>query len=53
LRWARAKDIDDVRDVIAVQGDSALDWDYIQGWTDVHGTREKLDAVRASIPPID
>lgn len=57
LRWAgiakRGKDRDDVRDVIAVQGDDALDWDYIHRWTAEHGTRELLDEIRASIPPID
>jgi len=57
LRWAaigkRGKDADDVRDVIAVQGDEELDWDYIHKWTARHGTRELLDEIRASIPPID
>ncbi len=53
LRWARGKDIEDVRDVIAVQGDAALDWEYIHRWTEIHGTRARLDAIRASIPPID
>ena len=57
LRWAkiakRGKDSDDVRDVIAVQGDEALDWDYIHHWCGQHGTRELLDEIRASIPPID
>ncbi len=52
LRWARSKDLDDIRDVIAVQG-PALDWNYIHRWTAVHGTRAKLDEIRASIPPID
>jgi predicted nucleotidyltransferase len=52
LRWARAKDLEDIRDVIAVQGD-ALDWDYIHHWTDIHGTREKLNEIRASVPKID
>ena len=55
LRWYKAlnrsKDKDDVRGVIAVQGDS-LDWDYIRRWCDMHGTRELLEAVWASIPPI-
>lgn len=51
LRWARSKDKDDVRDVIAVQGD-AIDWDYVHSWTDPHGTRGLLDEIRASIPPI-
>jgi hypothetical protein len=57
LRWAvrakRGKDFDDVRDVIAVQGDAALDWDYIHHWCAIHGTRALLDEIRASIPPID
>jgi hypothetical protein len=53
LRWARRKDLDDVRDVIAVQGDAALDWEYIHKWTAIHGTRAKLDEIRASIPPLD
>ena len=56
LRWSvalnRNKDRDDARDVMAVQGD-ALDWPYIYGWCDRHGTRALLDEVRASIPPID
>ncbi|MCK4341052.1 MAG: hypothetical protein KAY37_04935 [Phycisphaerae bacterium] len=53
LRWAkhgqRSKDTDDVRNVIAVQGDN-LDWDYIHRWCDEHGTRELLDEIRRSIP---
>ena len=57
LRWAkiakREKDTSDVRDVIAVQGDEVLDWNYIHHWCGLHGTRELLDAIRASIPPID
>ena len=57
LRWAqiakRDKDRDDVRNIIAVQGDDALDWDYIHRWSETHGTRALLDEIRASIPPID
>ncbi|MCB1232705.1 MAG: hypothetical protein KDN19_20845 [Verrucomicrobiae bacterium] len=57
LRWfgiaKRGKDADDVRDVIAVQGDEVLDWDYIHHWTAIHGTRELLEEIRASIPPLD
>ena len=50
LRWPRSKDFDDARDVIAMQGD-ALDWKYIHHWADLHGSRTKLDRIRASIPP--
>lgn len=49
LRWARSKDLDDVRDVIAMQGDQTLDWAYIHRWTAVHGSQAKLDRVRASL----
>lgn len=52
LRWAiqpgREKDVDDVRSVIAVQGDS-LDWIYIQQWCSQHGTSTLLESIRRSI----
>ena len=51
LRWQRGKDRDDVRDMIAVQAD-AIDWEYVHRWSDLHGTRELLDEIRSSIPPI-
>ena len=51
LRWARSKDRDDIRNVVAVQGD-AIDWEYVHGWTDQHGTTALLDEIRRSIPPI-
>jgi predicted nucleotidyltransferase len=51
IRWARSKDKDDVRDVIAVQGDR-IDWDYVYSWADRHGTRGLLDEIRGSIPPV-
>jgi hypothetical protein len=57
LRWAliakRGKDSDDVRNVIAVQGEEVLDWEYIHSWCDQHGTRALLNEIRASIPPLD
>jgi hypothetical protein len=52
LRWLRSKDVDDVRDVIAVKG-AKLDWNYIHHWAAIHGTRAKLDEIRAGIPKID
>jgi hypothetical protein len=48
LRLNRRKDIDDVRDVIAVQ-QSNLDWPYIESWCDKHGTRALLDQIRTSV----
>ena len=53
LRWARVKDLEDVKDVLSVQESGALNWDYIHHWTSIHGTRAKLDALRAEIPKID
>ncbi len=55
LRWSkqgrRHKDIDDARNVIAVQGNK-LDWPYIERWCDAHGTRERLDELRRTTPVI-
>lgn len=55
LRWSRhaqrTKDTDDVRNIIAVQGD-ALEWEHIHGWCDEHGTRQLLEEIRRSIPEI-
>jgi hypothetical protein len=52
LRWSHAgrrrKDIDDARDVIAVQG-NWIDWDYVNSWSDRHETRELLDEVCRSL----
>ena len=51
LRWARPKDREDLRNVIAVQGER-IDWDYVHRWTDQHGTTALLEEIRRSIPPI-
>ncbi|MCR4411540.1 MAG: hypothetical protein NUV77_03835 [Thermoguttaceae bacterium] len=55
VRWLmatrRSKDREDARSVIAVCGES-IDWDYVYSWCDRHGTRELLDEIRRSIPPI-
>mgnify|MGYP000849895415 CR=1 FL=1 len=55
LRWSQAgrrtKDVEDVRNVIAVQWGS-LDWSYIYSWCEKHGTREILDGIRASLSPL-
>lgn len=50
LRWARSKDLDDVRNILAVQG-AAIDYAHIEHWCAQHGTLERLTEVRASIPP--
>ena len=51
LRWARAKDREDVRAVIGVQ-QSNLDWPYIENWCERHGTRALLEEVRRTVPKI-
>lgn len=53
LRWLKAlnrtKDYEDVRSVLAVQGDR-LDWDYINRWCSTHGTGDLLEKARRSLP---
>lgn len=51
LRWFRPKDQDDLLNIIAIQAES-LDWPYIDTWAERHGTRERLEQIRASIPPL-
>lgn len=53
LRWGRNKDLDDARDVLAVQGPETLDMGYVRKWCGEHGTSERLDAALAGIPPLD
>lgn len=52
LRWSkggnRRKDIDDVANVLAVQGDR-LDLAYIRSWTDQHHTRELFEQLLAEL----
>ena len=55
LRWSqggrRGKDVDDVRNVIAVQRDR-IAWDYVYRWCEEHGTRDLVEQIRSSIPPM-
>ncbi|MCL2641582.1 MAG: hypothetical protein FWD53_12100, partial [Phycisphaerales bacterium] len=55
LRWSkqgrRTKDIDDVRNVLAVQH-GKLDMNYIRQWCQQHGTSELLETTLQSIPPL-
>jgi hypothetical protein len=56
LRWSkggrRRKDVEDVENVLAVQGD-ALDFGYIRHWCDQHGTRQLFEQALAdaNAPP--
>jgi hypothetical protein len=52
VRWARPKDLDDARDVLAVQGPETLDMDYITNWCSIHGTTERLELILESLPQI-
>lgn len=52
LRWGRNKDLDDARDVLAVQEPENLDMNYIRKWCGEHETTELLDAALAEIPPM-
>lgn len=53
LRWGRNKDLDDARDVLAVQGPETLDMEYINHWCAQHGTLDRLKAALDGIPPLD
>lgn len=50
LRWARNKDLEDVRNMIVFQGRDNLDWDYIHRWTREHETQPRLDRILADLP---
>jgi hypothetical protein len=51
LRWARARDKDDVRAVMGVQA-GKLDWAYIEGWCQQHGTTARLEEIRRTVPEV-
>lgn len=52
LRWGRNKDLDDARDVLAVQGPEALDMSYIRNWCGLHNTTSRLEDALSGIPPL-
>ena len=52
LRWGRTKDLDDARDVLAVQGPETLDMAYIERWCATHGTAQRLKDTLESLPPL-
>lgn len=52
LRWGRNKDLDDARDVLAVQDPATLDMDYIRRWCREHGTTDRLENALVGIPPL-
>jgi hypothetical protein len=50
VRWGRPKDLEDAKDVVAVQGE-ALDMQYIETWCTRHDTHRRLRAILDQIPP--
>ena len=52
LRWGRPKDLEDVKDVLAVQGTESLDMEYIQNWCGIHATTGRLLEALDAIPPM-
>jgi hypothetical protein len=56
LRWSvqgkRRKDVDDVRNVIAVQA-GRLDWEYILHWCDQHAPVARRNPTRAAVSLIN
>lgn len=52
IRWGRSKDLDDARDVLAVQGPETLDMDYIRNWCSAHDTTGRLETILTSLPPL-
>ena len=46
------KDLDDARDVLAVQGVGMLDMSYVSEWCATHGTTVRLEKVLAEIAPL-
>jgi len=53
LRWARNKDLEDIKDVLVFVEPANFDWNYLHHWTGIHGTKAKLEEIRSSIPKID
>lgn len=49
IRWGRPKDLDDARDVLAVQGVDALDLERIQMWCDRHDRTAALKNIVAEV----
>ena len=48
LRWAREKDVTDIRGILSLQGE-VLDFTYIEKWCAQHGTLVRFEEIRRSI----
>ncbi|RYD38395.1 MAG: hypothetical protein EOP87_01645 [Verrucomicrobiaceae bacterium] len=45
VRWGRVKDLEDVKDILAVQTPAGLDMDYIRYWCGEHETTGRLEKI--------
>jgi hypothetical protein len=52
LRWQRRRDVEDAKNVLAVQFDT-LDWEYLRRWTTIHGTLDLLNQLRDELPDLN
>ena len=52
IRWGRAKDVEDARDVLAVQTPANLDMSHITRWCEAHGTSGRLRQLLDEIEPM-
>ena len=52
LRWGRPKDLDDAKQLLAIQGSENLDMPKIENWCREHGSLDRLQAALEAIPPI-
>ena len=49
IRWGRAKDLEDARDILAVQGIETLDMEYVETWCAEHKTGGRLEEIMHSL----
>ncbi len=52
IRWGRPKDLEDARDVLAVQTPANLDMAYVARWCELHQTSTRLRQMLAEIEPL-
>lgn len=52
LRWGRPKDIEDARDVLAVQTPANLDMEYLARWCATHETAARLQQLLGELEPL-
>jgi hypothetical protein len=52
LRWQRRRDVEDAKNVLAVQFNT-LDWEYLRRWTTIHGTLALLNQLRDELPDLE